>query len=239
MLGKKLSSFFLIIYEIKNEHMKNLIFISLLLSSLLYSKEDDLKRFRTSIDIGFPALAGLNVEYLVPIASNRVALNLGISYLPLNVGEFKVEDIDNKTSASGTLNYRLISFGGKYYLLDDGNGLFLGISYNNINFSSDVSDVEGTILAFGEGWPESVDVSNSDLSISDVNLNSVNLDIGYNWIFESGFFIGLEAGVGIIEGYEIEMNFNLENGESYIKNENAPEDFYIFPKAQLKFGLAF
>jgi hypothetical protein len=47
------------------------------------------------LKLGYPQVAGLNLEYVTPLLSKRLTADIDLSYLPLNSPVFEVTAINN------------------------------------------------------------------------------------------------------------------------------------------------
>jgi hypothetical protein len=91
--------------------------------------------FRIGVKVGFPQIAGLNLEYVTPLLQKRLSADLDFSYLSLTSDEVK-------------LDYTNFAIGANYYFFRDGQGLYGGVAYdrNGINATDNlINDEDQTV----------------------------------------------------------------------------------------------
>jgi hypothetical protein len=170
--------------------MFKLVFCLIILFSPYFAlgQEDtsEIKRFRISIDIGFPNLAGLNGEYIIPSPSNHFSINSDISYLPNIIPNTKT-----------ILKY--YSIGSNYYFGKNAKGLYLGLGAGKLPIKT--TQIEG---------------NDADISVNFSMLNSkIGLKIGSNAFFklELGYSMVFydidEANEYLNKTYGIQINSSL------------------------------
>lgn len=165
--------------------------------------------FRIGIKVGYPQVAGLNLEYVTPLLNKRLAADVDLSYLPLNA---------NATTVTFT-NYGLFA---NYYFSHEGKGFYGGLGYSRMGFDvkKDVSFSDGT----------------TQKGTANLGINSLNAKIGgkygrsFYFRWELGWSLALSTPV-----YEVIATHNgvtkNESFKSPIKGNG--------PIADLGFGFAF
>ena len=111
----------------------SLLIITLILTALNSYSQD--KPFRVGVGLGFPNLAGLNLEYVTSGLNNKLAASLDYSSIKLKDGK-----ID--------FNYSYFELGGNYYFGQKSKGLYGHLSYGIIGFEGNYSD---PIYGIGNG----------------------------------------------------------------------------------------
>ena len=131
--------------------------------------------FRIGLKIGYPQIAGLNLEYVTPLLSKRLAADIDFSYLPVS---------KNTT----TVTYSNLALFANYYFFKEGRGFYGGFGYSrmgfdatkNVTFASDGTTQKGT---------------------ANIGINSLNLKVGgkYGKLFyfrwELGWSLALNSPV--------------------------------------------
>ena len=106
--------------------MKKLSLILLFLACSKMTMAQD-NPFRVGIKLGSPMIAGLNVEYLTPIAGGRLAPSVDFSRFSISLGD---------TESS----FGYFEFGGNFYFKDTGKGAYANLSYGLISWKGTFSD---------------------------------------------------------------------------------------------------
>jgi len=86
------------------------VFMASMIAMTISAQENP---FRIGIKLGIPNLAGLGLEYVTPVAGNRLAAALDLSYIPI---PFNVEGFE------GSLNLQYIGIGPSFYFKKDNDG---------------------------------------------------------------------------------------------------------------------
>ena len=103
----------------------SLVIFTLILATINSYSQD--KPLRVGVVLGFPNLAGLNLEYVTPGLNNKFATTLDYSSI-----KFTNKDID--------FNYSYFEIGGNYYFGQKSKGLYSHLSYGIIGFEGNYSD---------------------------------------------------------------------------------------------------
>ena len=83
---------------------------------------------RIGAKLGFPNVAGGNIEYVTPILKHKLAANA--DYSSINASFLSEGENDNGLS----LKFSYIEGGLNYYLFKPGRGLYTGLNYGNLKF---------------------------------------------------------------------------------------------------------
>lgn len=178
--------------------------------------QDDVRPFRIGLKIGTPILVGGTIEYVLPIANNKIGITADLS-------SFTVE-------GGGTrFNYTYWSLGGNFYLnkRNIGRGPYLGVSYANLGFKGSYSGlVSGTnINGSGEGK---------------VNVSQVQFRLGAK-TGKGAFFFQPEIGYGLAN-FPSSVTFNAiySNGQTISTTEpfDVPSGTFSFI-ASITLGFTF
>jgi len=90
---------------------------------------------RIGTKIGFPNLAGGNLEYVTPILKNKIAANA--DYSSINGSWFSSGDGESKPD----LKFSYLEGGVNYYIFKPGKGVYTGLNYGNLKFKGSEQDV--------------------------------------------------------------------------------------------------
>jgi hypothetical protein len=165
--------------------------------------------FRIGIKLGFPQLAGLNLEYVTPLLNKRLAADIDLSYIKLSPSATK-------------LTYSNYGLFADYYFSKEGRGLYGGLGFSRMGFdvTKDVTFSDGT----------------TQKGKANLGINSLNLKIGgkhgkslyFRW--ELGWSLALSS-----PAFEVvAINNGVTKNESFtspIKGSG--------PIANIGFGFAF
>lgn len=111
----------------------SILIVTVILAALKSYSQD--KPIRVGVGLGFPNLAGLNLEYVTSGLNNKLAASFDYSLIKLNEGE-----IDFK--------YSYFELGGNYYFGQKSSGLYGHLSYGIIGFEGNYID---PIYGIGNG----------------------------------------------------------------------------------------
>ena len=115
--------------------MKKIILICLLFSSsIVVAQEDnkdrkDINPFRLGLKIGTPNIVGGNVEYVLPVLNNHIALFTDLSGFTLDLDEVE-----------SSLSY--FEIGANIYFSDNGRGFYSSLSYGSFSVEGTYSDAD-------------------------------------------------------------------------------------------------
>jgi hypothetical protein len=115
-----------------------IIFAYLLLFANISCMFGQDRPIRVGLKIGWPSLAGLNAEYVLPFFNKRISAEGDFSYIPFSVTE---------SSNSVKSSYIRYSIGANYYLFSGGQGIYCGFSYNYLNLYGDFKIFDGGVYA--------------------------------------------------------------------------------------------
>ena len=107
--------------------------------------------FRIGVKVGFPEVAGLNLEYVTPLLNKRLAADVDFSYIQLSPNQ-------------ATIKYTYYDFFLNYYFSHDGHGFYGGLGYSRIGLdvTKDVTFSDGTTAP----------------GTSNIGINALNLKFG-------------------------------------------------------------
>lgn len=97
----------------------------------------NVRSFRIGAKIGFPNLIGGNLEYVLPLLNEKIAVSADYSRFKSSniieiMGGEDTDDVDMSVSyLEGGLNY---------YFFKPGNGLYAGVSYSQLKFEGIIKD---------------------------------------------------------------------------------------------------
>jgi len=165
--------------------------------------------FRIGVKVGFPQVAGLNIEYVTPLLNKRLALDGDYSYIPLNPSD-------------ATIKYTYYALYANYYFNHEGHGFYGGFGYSHIGLKV-TKDV-----TFSDGTTQSGN--------ADIGINALNLKIGgkygkmlyFRW--ELGGSLGLNS-----PAFEVVAT---KNGVTNTKSFSSPFKG-SGPLADIGFGFSF
>jgi len=175
-------------------------------NSNVFGQEDP---FRIGIKIGFPQVAGLNLEYVTPLLNKRLAADVDLSYIPLN-----------KNGSSVT--YSDYAFFANYYFSKEGRGFYGGLGYGRLGFDA-TKDVY-----FSDGTTQK--------GTANLAINSLNLKIGGK--YGSSFYFRWELGYCVALSTPVFEVVATHNGVTKNESFNSPIKGSV-PIADVGFGVAF
>lgn len=185
--------------------------ITIASSSVSFLSAQD-KPLRIGIEIGFPQLAGLNLEYVTPLLQKKLAADLDFSYISL-------------TPNSNSITYTNFDIGANYYFFREGRGLYGGIGYDQMGIKA-----SGPITVNENGTNSVINGNFND------NLNNIDLKIGgkhggmFYFRWELGYLIPLNS-----------LSYALTGTTSTGTTVNKPFKFVkpTIPLVDIGFGFAF
>jgi len=191
-----------------------------LFSLLLFNSEvfalDEIENTRIDLNVGYPTLYTVGLEYVFSFAGDRFALNADIGYLPLG----KVEDDFELKILDWSANIR-------FYFFGDGEGLNFNAGFLQAYFFATDTDYVG----------ESGTAEKAEGTIA---LNYLRLMLGYRWVW-GHFTLSLNGGYGFILNKNADMEVTYAG---YTRTETY--DIDEIPKAlrnpifvTIGFGFAF
>ncbi|MCM4157343.1 hypothetical protein [Gramella sp. AN32] len=127
--------------------------------------EVNVRPIRIGFKLGFPNLIGGNLEYVLPLLNNKIAVSADYSRFKSSniIKALGVEDTDDVD-----MSVSFLEGGLNYYIFKPGDGLYAGVSYNRLKF-------DGTIFDFFESQTEEGKYGDG---IVDFTNSSFNLKIG-------------------------------------------------------------
>ena len=165
--------------------------------------------FRIGIKIGFPQIAGLNLEYVTPLMNKRLAADVDFSYIPLSPN-------------GGTVTYTDYALFANYYFSHEGRGFYGGLGYSRMGFDAtkDVTFSDGT----------------TQKGKANLGINSINLKIGGK--YGKSFYFRWELGYGFALSSPVFEVVATHNGVTKTQSFNSPIKGSV-PIADIGFGVAF
>ena len=148
--------------------------LGVLAFSTISSAQD--RPMRIGLKFGWPQIAGLNLEYVTPLAAKKLAADLDLSYFSFSVNE-------------ATVSYTHIAFGANYYFMNEGKGLYGGLGISRMGFGATETVTSTDEATFGQ-------TSTGEASLG---LYSLNLKVGgkhgglFYFRWELGYRIGLNS----------------------------------------------
>ena len=164
---------------------------------------------RIGLKIGYPQVAGLNLEYVTPLMNKRLAADMDFSYIPLS---------------PGTATVKFTNFGlfADYYFFKEGRGFYGGFGYSHMGFNVTKN------VVFNSGATQQ--------GTANLGINSLNLKIGgkYGGLFyfrwELGWSLALNS-----PAFEVTA---VNNGVTQTQSFTSPISGGG-PIANIGFGFAF
>ena len=158
------------------------LFVFLIIISTQLNAQE--KPFRIGVKVGFPNIVTGNLEFVTPLANERLSLMVDYSKF-----SFSAEDVD--------LDYSYFEGGINYYLRREGHGPYIGVSYTNMSLDLAYDDIESDNTAGLIGSAR-----------ADIGVNTLNLKLGAKW----GGLIYFRPEIGysftaLPNTVEVEVNF--------------------------------
>ena len=185
----------------------------LLVSITVYSQE---KPLRVGLKIGFPNIAGGNIEYVTPLLSKKLAVSL--EYSSLNADKFIDPD-------EGKLSYW--QAGLNYYFFKEGKGLYGNLSYGVLDAELTLNEIESDF-----------DFEKIGTAHADISNKSFNLKLGAK--LGNGFYFRPEVGYSFTSlDNMIDVNVNFADGSSEMQQEELPSQLTNGLLFNIGIGVAF
>ena len=180
--------------------MKNIcILLTFLISFTAFSQRtSEIRPFRVDVRSGIPAILGLNIEYVTPALSDRLAFFANFN----GFSTINVDGIDYKPS--------YFEIGTNIYLFGNGKGLYGSLSYGKLNVDAtyfDVIDEDQDIVSEASG---------------EFDASTLNVKAG----IKLGGFIYFRAEVGYGFGdipQEVEITGSINGTQVPIPDQEIPE----------------
>lgn len=159
--------------------MKKILIIYLLISSsIVISQEKDndennINPFRIGLKIGTPNIVGGNIEYVLPVLNNHIALFADLSGFSLELDEVE-----------SSLSY--FEIGTNIYFSDNGRGFYGTLSYGSFSVEGTYTDAD----LFINGMP----VTGESVATGKLEVNTMNVKLGAK--LGKKFYFRIEAGYG-------------------------------------------
>ena len=192
--------------------------------------------FRAGLKIGWPQVAGLNIEYVAPLLNKKLSVDLDVTYLPITLNG-NIENLigirpyinrinsylnNNNSNINGNLNYTNITIGFDYHFLNRIHGLYAGMGLNFMNIEVTGSETATKNIS-GFGTIDALITANAIKEI-----NSFFIKIGgihgkhYYFRWETGYTFTLINNpdninfIGIIDGIPVQIPNSTINLPSYL-----------------------
>ena len=162
------------------------------------------------LKIGYPQVVGLNLEYVTPLMSKRLAADIDFSYLPLS-------------SNSATVTYSNFGFFADYYFFKEGRGFYCGFGYSRMGL-----DVTKNVTFTSDGTTQK--------GAANIGINSLNLKVGGK--YGKLFFFRWELGWSLAMNNPVFEVTAVKNGVTQNESFNSPIKGGG-PIANIGFGFAF
>jgi len=165
--------------------------------------------FRIGVKIGFPQVAGLNLEYVTPLMNKRLAADVDFSYIPLSPNQ-------------ATIKYTNYAFYLNYYFSHEGHGFYGGLGYSRISLdvTKDVTFSDGT----------------TQPGTANIGINALNLKIGGK--YGKLFYFRWELGGSLALNKPVFEVVATKNDVTNTKSFNSPFKGNG-PLADIGFGFSF
>lgn len=229
--------------------MKKLILvISLLLFSGSYMFSQNfggVRHLRTQGVVGFQNGVGLDVEYVIPFAAEKLAIRAGYSLMPVNFGSLEIDGLKGELD----LESNTIDFGLKYYFSGRSHGMFLGVDVGFDNKNIEFSEVFGKTNSFnsvgGGEIEEEQEIIDGEMELSTTAM-MITPKFGWTKVSKNGFTWSFELGYSIINVDPATAIFTDERDGSDVRYEYTSENVYndLFnmtglPYVRIGFGYGF
>ncbi len=131
------------------------------------NEDSNVKPIRIGAKLGFPNLISLNLEYVLPILDNKLAVSADIS----KINSSSVADIMGfEDDSELDMKFGYFEGGLNYYFFKPGSGLYAGFSYSSSNFEGVIYDYD----FYESGTGEDIDGN----GYIDFTNGSFNLKVG-------------------------------------------------------------
>lgn len=228
--------------------MKRLVLIIslLFLSSnfLLAQSFGGVRHLRTQGVVGFQNGVGLDVEYVLPVLNERIAVRTGFAVSPISFGSLDMEGLKGDLDLTGNT----FDLGLKFYFSGRSHGMFLGldigfdnknIALSNINGnSSDLKNAAGEVQ-------ENVEISNGKFE-DKFSTMIITPKIGITKVGTNGFTWSFEVGYSLMntDALNVSLTGNVDGSpETYNYTfDNIYKDIFGMgglPYAKIGFGYSF
>lgn len=177
----------------KNIFIALLATLSLLLCNVALHAQNEIENTRIDLNVGYPTLYTVGLEYVFSFLGDRFALNADIGYLPLGEVEndFELEVLDWSANI-------------RFYFFGEGEGLNVTAGFFQANLFATDTDYVGE-----NGTAQKAEGT--------VTLNYARLMLGYRWVW-GHFTLSFNGGYGFILNKNADMEVTYAgytNTESY------------------------
>ncbi|WP_373055862.1 hypothetical protein [Zunongwangia sp. H14] len=109
-----------------------------------YTKKEDavkVRPFRIGLKLGFPNIAGGNLEYVTPLFNHKLSVDLDYTSLDFGfVSSLLLDEEEEDDSSNLTFSY--YQGGLNYYFFKPGEGLYVGANYGALKLEFTESDLQ-------------------------------------------------------------------------------------------------
>lgn len=196
------------------------------------SEKPDLNRLRIGVKIGFPNLAGGNIEYLTPLLNDKFAVTVDYSVLNPSVNFNSVTDDFLESEGTTDLgeykvNVQFWGVGINYYILKPGKGLYAGIGYGSLQGSATLDNIESN-----EG--------NGKIGVGKIDESNASFNIKLGGKFGQSLYFRPEIGYAFTSFQDtIKMDVEFDDGTSEIQLIEVPDLLTQGFIATIGFGFSF
>jgi len=136
--------------------------ISPVLAQQPINTTENIRSFRIGLKYGIPNLIGGNVEYVLPVLNEKIAVSADYSRLKSSniiktLGIEETDDVD--------MNFSFLEGGLNYYIFKPGKGLYGGVSYSRLKFDGTIKDYFESQTEEGEYGDGIVDFTNGSFNL--------------------------------------------------------------------------
>lgn len=156
-----------------------------------------LKKFSFSVQGGFPSLAGVGIEYRLPILKNRITVGTNLGYLPIIAENF-------------ASSFQYFSFGSNYFFGPKSKVFYAGLDYGLLPIAA--TEVDGENVDIGALFQ----LVNSKVGIKLGNRLFYKLEMGYTLMMydieEANEYLNETYGVSINPAIKVLQLPNITTG---------------------------
>ena len=187
--------------------------------------------FRIGAKLGFPNLAGGNIEYVTPLLKHKLAVFADYSKLSSDFINDKIEEEARGIGNTDAYGFKYFEGGINYYFFKPGYGLYGGVSYGSIGVEGTKYNVESN-----------VDTGKQGTGIIKFTHNSINLKLGAK--LGGLFYFRPEIGysfTALPSSLPVEVKFPDGTSESQVEvldSEGSPQNL-LFKGYMVNIGLGF
>jgi hypothetical protein len=136
-----------------------IIVTMVLISTQVWAQE---KPFRIGVKAGFPNIVSGNIEFVTPLADNKLSVMLDYSNFSF---DFDVDDPEELV-----LDYSYFEIGLNYYFVNEGKGPYVSLSYTNMSLDLAYDNIESDNTPGQYGS-----------ATAGIGMNTMNIKLGAKW----------------------------------------------------------